>query len=449
MDSTKRTRFDERVSTAVKGTVAVVVLAILGALIYVGTRPPAAPEGRDLGGVAPVDPTDPAPSSLEPGAAEATLTAREVRAHIGFLASDEMKGRDTPSPELEKAAGYVAGEFRRLGLRTSFQWYEYHLASVPNVIGILEGSDPALKGQAVIVGGHMDHIGMQGREAMNGADDNASGTTAVLELAEAFASMKTRPKRSIVFLTFSGEEKGLKGSEAYVEQPAFPLESCVAMFNFDMVGRSQDGYLFIGGVGTSALFPTMMSEAQKGLDLKIETAPGGLAPSDSANFHKKGMPVLFFFTNVHADYHGPEDIVDKINAEGEVAILRLGFRMIREAADRPERLPFTKLEETALPKDFQERLKERDAPKARKPKLGVKRDEDQAGFVIAQVEAGSAAEAAGIERGDLIVEVAGRAISSYDDLRAAMESVKFGDTVAVLYRRSGTEATVQVRIPHE
>jgi len=427
------------------------IVALIAMLIYVGTRPAVSSSKSLGGGLAAPDPADPAPGSLDPAAAEATITPREIRDHIAWLASDEMKGRDTPSPELERAAQYVAGEFKRLGLQPVgngyFHWWTYGTELAPNALGLLEGSDPVLKSQVVIVGGHMDHIGVQGREVMNGADDNASGTTGVLELAEAFASMKVRPKRSILFITFSGEEKGLKGSEAYVANPPLPLEACVAMFNFDMIGRSVDKYLFIGGVGTSSEFPSMMKKANEGLDLMIETAPGGLAPSDNSNFHKKGMPVLFFFNNVHADYHRPDDIVDKINAEGEAAILKLGFRMIRATADLAERLPFTRIEKVALPHDFQERLRLRDAPAARRPRLGVMRDDDQPGFVIMRVDIGSPAAAAGFERGDVIVKIGERDVASYDDLRAAMEGVKFGDTVVVRVRRGSDERSVDVRFP--
>jgi hypothetical protein len=431
------------------------VVAIIGGLIYLGIRPAEVPGGKELGGKAPIDPSDPALQSLSVEEAEATITPREIRDHIAWLASDEMQGRDTPSPELEKAAGYIASEFKRLGLRGigdaggHFHWWEYHESEVPNVVGLLEGGDPKLKDEVVIVGGHMDHIGMQGREAMNGADDNASGTTGVLELAEAFASLKARPKRSILFVTFSGEEKGLLGSGAYVKRPSVPLESSVAMFNFDMIGRSQDGYLFLGGTGTSPAFSAMIESAQKGLGLRLETSRGGLAPSDSANFHKAGLPVLFFFTNVHADYHGPDDIVDKINAEGEAAILKFGFRIIRETADRPARLPLERIEETALPKDFQERLKERNAPKERRPKLGVKRDDDQEGFVVFEVEPGTPAAAAGILKGDVLVRVGGFTIASYDDLRTALAAVKFGDRVEVLIRRNGSDQILLVTFPHE
>ena len=401
------------------------------------------------------DDSDPKPATLTAEEAEKTLTAAEVKKHIAFFASDELGGRDTPSEGLTKAAEYIAAEFKRLGLKGvgdeggHIKSWDYRGTKVPNCAGLLEGSDDKLKEEVVVIGGHMDHIGKQGREVMNGADDNASGSTGVLELAEAFASMKTRPRRSILFLTFSGEEKGLLGSAAYVKNPAVPLEKCVAMFNLDMVGRSKDDYLFIGGVGTSEPFPKMVEKAADGLGLKIETHPGGLAPSDNTNFHQKGLPVLFFFTNVHADYHNADDVVDKINAEGEAKILKLAFRIVRDTADRDEKLPFTKNASQALPKDFNERMGERfgggAAPARNRVQLGVQTDEVDEGVKITDLTEGGAAAKAGLKAGDIITKLGETKIADVTDLRAALRKLKFGDTSKVSVLRDGKEETVDVK----
>ncbi len=402
------------------------------------------------------DAADPKPGTLTADEAEKTLTAAEVKKHIGFFASDELGGRDTPSEGLTKAAEYIAAEFKRLGLKGvgddggHIKSWEYNGEKVPNCVGLLEGSDDKLKDEVVIIGGHMDHIGMQGREVMNGADDNASGSTGVLELAEAFASMKTRPRRSILFLTFSGEEKGLLGSAAYVKDPAVPLAKCVAMFNLDMIGRSKDDYLFIGGVGTSEPFPTMVEKAAEGIGLKIETHPGGLAPSDNTNFHLKGLPVLFFFTNVHADYHNADDVVDKINAEGEAKILKLAFRIVRATADRDERLPFTKNASQALPKDFNERMGERfggggGAPARNRVQLGVQTDEVDEGVKITGLTEGGAAAKAGLKAGDIITKLGETKIADVTDLRAVLRKLKPGDAVKVTVLRDGKEESAEVK----
>jgi hypothetical protein len=398
---------------------------------------------------------DPKPGTLTAEEAEKTLTAAEVKKHIGTFASDEFGGRDTPSPGLTKAAEYIAAEFKRLGLKGvgddggHMKMWEYRGKKVPNCLGLLEGSDPKLKDEVVIVGGHMDHIGTQGREVMNGADDNASGTTGVLELAEAFASMKTPPKRSILFMTFSGEEKGLLGSRAYVNDPAIPLEKCVAMINLDMIGRSKDDYLFIGGLGTSEAFPEMVKKAAEGLDFKLETHPGGLAPSDNTNFHQKGLPVLFFFTHVHADYHGADDVVDKINAEAEAKILKMAFRIVREVGDRDQRPPFTRNNQQALPKDFNERMMERfgggPAPRADRVRLGIQADEVDEGLKITELTEGGAAQKAGLKAGDVVTKLGDATVTDLADLRTALRKLKFGDTARVKVLRDGKELEVDVK----
>lgn len=402
----------------------------------------------------PQDRKDPEPGTLSVEEAEATLTAAEVKEHIGFFASDELGGRDTPSPGLDKAAEYIAAEFKRLGLKSVakdgghiLKW-THRRAEVPNCAGLLEGSDEKLRDEVVIVGGHMDHIGTQGREVMNGADDNASGSTGVLELAEAFASLKVRPKRSVLFLTFSGEEKGLLGSRAYVSDPAIPIEKCVAMFNFDMIGRSQDDYLFIGGTGTSEAFPAMIDKAKDGLGLDLETAPGGLAPSDNTNFHQKGLPVLFFFTNVHPDYHGPDDTVEKINADTQVKVMRLGFRVILETANRDERIPFTRDARQALPKNFNEKMQERfggGPGAAARVRLGIQGEEADGGVRITELVDGLPAKKAGLQVGDVILSLGDKAVKTMSDLRKSLATLKFGDATKVVVKRNGSEETVEVK----
>jgi hypothetical protein len=183
-------------------------------------------------------------------AAEATITAVDLAARVGALAHDSMRGRATPSPELEAAARWAASEFASFGLQAEgdvgyLQWYlaaPGDPAEAVNVIGRLAGSDPALRDEFVVIAAHFDHLGVGEPVAedsvYNGADDNGSGTAAVLELAEAFASLATPPRRSVLFVLFSGEERGLLGSSYYSEHPAAPMASTTAMINLDMLGRN-------------------------------------------------------------------------------------------------------------------------------------------------------------------------------------------------------------------
>ena len=198
--------------------------------------------------------------------------------------------------------------------------------SAPNVVGILEGSDPQLKDEYVVFSAHMDHIGIgspnaEGDSINNGADDDASGTTAILELAEAYATMSTRPKRSMIFLLVSGEEKGLWGSEYYANNPSVPIDRIVANLNADMIGRNWSDTIVVIGKEHSDLGSTMneVNGAHPELDM---TAIDDIWPderfyfrSDHYNFAQKGVPVLFFFNGTHEDYHGVDDEVDRIDTD--------------------------------------------------------------------------------------------------------------------------------------
>ena len=227
-------------------------------------------------------------------------------------------------------------------------------ASAPNTIAVLEGSDPALKHEYVFFTGHMDHIGVPssgegcapvgGDSICNGADDDASGAVGVVELAQAFSRLEPRPRRTLVFMTVSGEERGLWGSGYYVSHPAVPLDSTVADFNTDMIGRNpSDGVMAIGKE-QSSLGPLVDSIAARHPELRLRVL-GDTMPqerlfyrSDHFNFAQHGVPILFFTTGLHADYHRPTDSVEKIDADQEARILRLIFWLgldVADAAARP------------------------------------------------------------------------------------------------------------------
>jgi len=220
--------------------------------------------------------------------------------------------------------------------------------SAPNVVGILEGSDPQLKNEYVVFSGHMDHVGVgrpdaRGDSIYNGADDDASGTTAVIELAEAFAQLSPRPKRSLIFLTVSGEERGLWGSGYFTAKPPVPMSQIVADLNSDMVGRNWKDTIVVIGRQHSDLGETLarVNAAHRELDM---TAIDDIWPeerfyfrSDHYNFARRGVPILFFFNGVHPDYHRPSDEPSKIDAEKESRIIKLVFYLGLQVADNPER----------------------------------------------------------------------------------------------------------------
>jgi hypothetical protein len=218
--------------------------------------------------------------------------------------------------------------------------------SAPNTVGILEGSDPSLKSEYLVYSAHMDHIGISPGQAdsiNNGADDDGSGTVGVVELAEAFSQAGARPKRSIIFLTVSGEEKGLWGSKYFTEHPPVPIKQIVADINMDMIGRNWPDTIVAIGKEHSDLGATLnrvnAAHPELGMTAIDDRWPGEqfYFRSDHYNFARKGVPILFFFNGVHQDYHEVTDSPDKINSEKEARILRLVFYLGQEIANAPER----------------------------------------------------------------------------------------------------------------
>ncbi|MDA0328695.1 MAG: M20/M25/M40 family metallo-hydrolase [Gemmatimonadetes bacterium] len=262
-----------------------------------------------------------------------------------------ISGRGVDVATLQARSGATARVQVVEGLRlTLTQRVRSDVTSAPNVVGILDGSDPQLMKEFVVFSGHMDHVGMgtpdeNGDSIFNGADDDASGTAAVIEVAEAMVDLPTAPKRSMIFLVVSGEEQGLWGSEWYAEHPSAPIDDLVADFNTDMVGRNWTDTIVAIGKEHSDLGETLNRVNGQHPELRM-TAIDDLWPeerfyfrSDHFNFARKGVPVLFFFNGTHEDYHGRDDEPESIDAEKAARIARLVFYLgveVGNAADRPK-----------------------------------------------------------------------------------------------------------------
>ncbi len=224
------------------------------------------------------------------------------------------------------------------------------LSKTENIIARLPGSDPVLAREYLVIGAHYDHVGfgeygasMQNRGRIHpGADDNASGTSGLIELAQALRSLKTAPKRSILFMAFSGEELGLYGSAYYVKKPTVPLDQIVAMINLDMIGRSKDGFLEVSSISTGEGFEELLEKLNQGIGLDLKLNPEITDDSDHASFVRAKIPALFFFTGFHPDYHRPSDTFEKINIPDTLRVLRLVLRTSVELANREERPQFSK-----------------------------------------------------------------------------------------------------------
>jgi hypothetical protein len=265
--------------------------------------------------------------------AAVTITAADVRARVAILASDSLRGRRTPSPGLEAAAAYLA--------------LEYESARPPNVVAVLPGADSLLRNTYIVFSAHLDHIGIgppdaRGDSIYNGADDDASGTAAVMELAEAFAALPARPRRSLLFLAVSGEEQDLLGSRYFSEHPPVPITSLIANINIDMISRNARDSVVVIGQEYSSLGPEAQRIAREHPELRLTVAPD-LWPSerlflrsDHYNFVRKHVPAIFFFAGLHEDYHQPGDEVEKIDADKAARIARLIFFLGAALADAEE-----------------------------------------------------------------------------------------------------------------
>jgi len=303
-------------------------------------------------------------TSVAAATAAETITAADMLSRITFLASDELQGRDTPSPGLETAAAYLAGEHRRFGLEpagensTYYQRYPFvgrggavasgDESTFPaNIVALLRGSDPVLRDEYVVLSAHYDHVGIgravAGDSIYNGADDNASGTSALLEVAEALSGMRERPRRSIIFLHVSGEEHGLFGSQYYSNNPTVPVANIVANINVDMIGRNAADTIVVIGKSYSSLGDVVERAGARHPELGL-TVSDDLWPqerffyrSDHYNFARLDIPAVFFFAGVHEDYHQPSDHVDKIDPDKAARVARLIFFATQDIANETER----------------------------------------------------------------------------------------------------------------
>jgi hypothetical protein len=326
-----------------------------------------------------------------------------------------------------------------------------------NVMTMVPGAGPHAD-EYVVVGGHYDHLGRGGfgslsplsKEIHHGADDNASGTAAVMELAREFAARAKAghpPERSILFVTFSAEEEGLIGSAYFVNHPPVPLDKIIAMLNLDMVGRLRDESLFVGGAGTAASLEHMIESADHGFPLKIkDMGKGGRGPSDHMSFSMKKIPVLFFFTGLHADYHRPTDTLDKINFNGMAEIVEFSSRVINQMTTMPREPYITAADAHSMSvgMDSGETAGVRRATLGVVPSYG-----DETGIKgvrITGTSPGSPAEAAGLQDGDVITGYNDKPLDSLMELSNRLAAGKSGDKVKLVILRNGKEVHAEATL---
>ena len=326
---------------------------------------------------------------------------------------------------------------------------------VNNVIGVIEGRG-VLADETVVVGAHYDHLGYGGKgsrakdpnkkEIHHGADDNASGTTALLELARRFTNPTTSPaesgasRRRLVFIAFTAEESGLIGSRFYCgKAPLYPLDKTAAMLNLDMVGRmhidaeTPKGKLIVEGTGTAKAFEPLIDKLNGNPGLDLIKKPGGTGPSDHDSFYREKIPVLFFWTGTHEDYHRPSDTAEKINLVGLSKITDLAEKTIRELTTMP------RPEYVHVPSSFSPGM-------AKGPRLGImpNYESGKVGVLVAGLADNGPAATAGMKTGDLIVQIAGKAVTNINTYMAVMAQQRVGQTVEIDVERDGQKLRLKV-----
>jgi aminopeptidase YwaD len=321
-------------------------------------------------------------------------------------------------------------------------------ATVNNVLAYLPGKTD----EYIILGAHYDHLGRGTFDSLApsqigqihpGADDNASGTAGLLELAHDLAPLKGKLQRGILFASFAGEELGLLGSAAWVKDPTRPLDQAVAMINMDMIGRISGEKVYIGGVGTGSTFAKTLETAKDDWHLNFELSQGGYAASDHTSFVSKRIPVLFFFSGLHSDYHKPSDTWEKINGDAAIRLLHVVQSVATQLADAPERPQFAAIVESNPHSGAVT-----GGGGGYGPYFGSIPDfgETENGVKFADVKPGSPAAKAGLKGGDVLVQFGDKAIKNLYDFTDALRRSKVGDVVPVTVLRDGKELKVEVTL---
>jgi len=391
-------------------------------------------------------------------AASEQFSVTRMQKDIAFLAAKDMAGRGLGTEELERAATYLATQFREAGLQPGgdeaswFQeWQEQvepldQTVRLKNVIGILPGSDPGKTGQSLVIGAHYDHLGRgeySGRTEDRGrihpgADDNASGLAVLLELVRSLKD-KSLP-RTIVFIAFTGEETGRVGSLHYVQNPRFPIDKVTAMLNLDTVGRLGSNPLVLFGTGTADEWVHIFRGVGYVSGVPVKTVNEDFGSSDQTSFIEAGIPAVQFFGGTHADIHRPGDTPDKLDMDGLLKVARAVYETTEYLAERPERLNSTLGSDkniSASPGSATRRVSFGTVPDFTYEGDGVRLDDVRAGTPAAHI---------GLRKGDIITTVNEAPVVSMRQYSEALKQLSPGDEIRVRYLREGTESIVTTRV---
>lgn len=403
------------------------------------------------------------PGQLAPRQALAELppvfSEQRMMADITYLASEDFKGRELGSKELDQAAEYIAKNFQQAGLipggdnESYFQVWRQDVGepkgeiTMRNVIGILPGNDPQLKSESLIIGAHYDHLGMgwpdvragfQGKIHF-GADDNASGVAVMMELAR-LAAKQWQPSRSIIFVAFTGEEAKLLGSKRYVQAAKdFPVEKISAMLNLDTVGRLGENPVTVFGIATANEFIHIFRGASFVTGVNIKPIQDDIGSSDQTAFINAGVPAIQLFASAHEDYHRPGDTVDKIDSQGLVKVAMVLKEAAEYLSNRVEPLSTTLQQNGSALADT--------TPKSsRKIILGTVPDFSYRGegVRVSDIIPGSPAQRVKLKSGDILLQLAGQPLTDLSTYSNILKTLQAGQNVTLQYRREGEVTSVNV-----
>jgi hypothetical protein len=390
--------------------------------------------------------------------AQTSISTDMLKKYITYLASDKLEGRGTGSKGEQKAAKYIAKQFKKLGLKPAGTegafFHKYTFKKISNPHGNAEPNAPNISSQnvvgfldngadvTIIVGAHYDHLGLghdknsldanPDGKIHNGADDNASGTAGVIELARFFSNNNRKEPFNFLFVCFSGEELGLIGSKKFAETPSVSVDKINYMVNMDMIGRYRtDKGLIVHGYGTSPLWGKMLEIIPT--DIKIIPDSSGVEPSDFTSFYLEKLPVLGFFTGQHTDYHKPSDDSDLINYDGEKHVLEYIARIIEATCTFPKM-------------EFSETKQAQNQSRSFKVTLGIMPDYsfDKKGMRIDGVSEGKPASKAGLKTGDIILKMGEFDVKDVYAYMDALTKFNKGDTTRVVVHRGNEDLTFDI-----